>query len=179
MKRMGVFICHCGKNIAGTVDIEKVKEALTGYSGLEFVGDYMYMCSEPGQALLSDIITEKKLDGIVVGCCSPSLHETTFRTVTLGSGLNPYQCEIANIREQCSWVHQDDKELATQKAIRIIKSSIEAERRNDDLEPIRVPVTHSPGGGRQVGEFRIRIERVRLRWRPVSEDGRNPAGRRR
>jgi heterodisulfide reductase subunit A len=150
MKRIGVFVCHCGINIAGTVDVKKVVETLKGYSGIAHAEDYMFVCSEPGQALIRDTIKQKQLDAIVVAACSPSLHETTFRRVAEDAGLNPYQCEMANIREQCSWVHQADKEGATQKAIRIVRSLVEAVRYNEDLEPITVPVTRRAvvvGGG--------------------------------
>ncbi|MFW6131579.1 MAG: 4Fe-4S binding protein, partial [Candidatus Aminicenantaceae bacterium] len=107
------------------------------------------MCSDPGQKLIADSIKEKKLDSVVVACCSPSLHETTFRNVLKSTGLNPFQCEIANIREQCSWVHKD-KEKATSKAIKITKSIIEKVKRNESLKPISVPVTKKAlviGGG--------------------------------
>ena len=139
MKKIGVFICHCGKNIAGTVDIEAVKEALTGYPGVVLLEDYKYMCSHPGQDLIKEQIGKMGLDGVVVAACSPTLHENTFRLASRTGGLNPYACEIANIREQCSWVHKD-KEVATGKAVLIIKSIIEKALLNEDLEPIRVPV---------------------------------------
>jgi len=150
MKRIGVFVCHCGINIAGTVDVKRVVEALKGYPGVEHVEDYIYLCSEPGQGLVRDAIKRKQLGAVVVAACSPSLHEVTFRGVTKDAGLNPYQCEIANIREQCSWVHQEDKGFATKKATRIVKSMVEVVRLDKDLEPIRVPVTRRAvviGGG--------------------------------
>jgi heterodisulfide reductase subunit A len=140
LKKIGVFICHCGINIAGTVDIEKVKKELSKYPGVSFVTDYKYMCSEPGQALLRDEIKNKKLDAIVIAACSPTLHEATFRKAAASIGLNPYQVEIANIREQCSWVHKDI-EVATPKAIKIIKSIVEKVRFDEPLEPIEIPVT--------------------------------------
>ena len=139
MKKIGVFICHCGINIAGTVDMEKLRNEISEYPGVAFCTDYKYMCSEPGQALVRKTIKEKKLDGIVIAACSPTLHETTFRRAAESVGLNPYQVEIANIREQCSWVHKD-KEVATPKAIKIIKSIIEKVRLDDSLDPIEIPV---------------------------------------
>ena len=150
MKRIGVFVCWCGSNIAETVDIERVTEAIRDYPGVVSVVDYAYMCSDPGQNLIRDVITDKDLEGVVVACCSPTLHEATFRDLSRLTGLNPYQCEIANIREQCSWVHRDDKEAATVKAIRIIRTVVEKALQNESLEPLRTPVTRRAlviGGG--------------------------------
>ncbi|MEO0225554.1 MAG: NAD(P)-binding protein [candidate division WOR-3 bacterium] len=148
-KKIGVFVCWCGHNIAGTVDVSKVVKELSKYPGIKLAKDYIYLCSEPGQKLIGDAIKDKSLSSIICACCSPTLHENTFRKVGLNSGINPYQCEIANIREQCSWV-TEDKEAATEKAIRIIKGIIEKVRLNESLEPIAVPVTRRAlviGGG--------------------------------
>jgi heterodisulfide reductase subunit A len=148
-KRTGVFVCHCGINIAGTVDVKDVAKELSKYEGVVHSEDYVYMCSDPGQKRIENAIKEHKLDSVVVACCSPSLHEKTFRNVTQSTGLNPYQCEIANIREQCSWVHKD-KEKATSKAKKIVKSIVQKVLRNESLEPISVPVTKRAmviGGG--------------------------------
>jgi len=149
MKRTGVFICHCGINIAGTVDVKKLAAELSKHPGVVHAEDYVYVCSDPGQNLINQAIKEKKLDHIVVACCSPTLHETTFRNAAKASGLNAFRCEIANIREQCSWVHKD-MEKATEKAIKITKSAVERVRRNESLEPLSVPVTRKSlviGGG--------------------------------
>jgi heterodisulfide reductase subunit A len=149
MKRTGVFVCHCGINIAGTVDVKKVAKELSKQKGVVHSEDYVYMCSDPGQNLIIEAIKEKKLDNVVVACCSPTLHETTFRNTSKSAGLNAFQCEIANIREQCSWVHKD-KEKATEKALKITKSAVQRVRRNESLEPISVPVTRKAlvvGGG--------------------------------
>lgn len=149
MKRTGVFVCHCGINIAGTVDVKKVAEELSKYPGVVHAEDYVYVCSDPGQNLIVEAIKEKKLDNVVVACCSPTLHETTFRNTSKSAGLNPFQCEIANIREQCSWVHKE-MDKATSKAIKITKSTVEKVRRNESLEPISIPVTRKAlviGGG--------------------------------
>jgi len=149
MSRIGVFICHCGENIAGTVECAKVANEIAAWPGVAYATDYKYMCSDPGQELIRRAIRERKLTGVVVAACSPSMHETTFRRVCSDAGLNPYMCEIANIREQCSWVHTD-KEKATQKAIEIIRSMVEKVKRNSELKPIEVPVTHRAlviGGG--------------------------------
>ncbi|GAB4432435.1 MAG: CoB--CoM heterodisulfide reductase iron-sulfur subunit A family protein [bacterium] len=150
MKKVGLFICHCGSNIAGTVNIEKVKSYFANVEGISISDDYKYMCSEPGQKKLRDAITEKELGGVVVACCSPRMHELTFRNAALAAGLNPYQVEIANIREQCSWVHQKDKDKATEKAIQIIKTMIEKVKRDEPLTPIEFDVTKRAlviGGG--------------------------------
>jgi len=139
MKRIGVFVCHCGYNIADTVDIEKVVEAISHYHDVVYCVDHKYMCSDPGQKLLQKAIMEKKLDGVVIAACSPSMHEETFRNASKEAGLNPYLCEIANIREQCSWVHKD-KEVATEKAIKIVENTIEKVLRNEALFPVEVPI---------------------------------------
>jgi heterodisulfide reductase subunit A len=149
MKRTGVFICHCGINIAGTVDVKKVAEELAKHPGVVHSEDYVYMCSDPGQNLIEQAIKEKKLDGVVVACCSPNLHETTFRNASKRAGLNSFRCEIANIREQCSWVHKD-KPKATQKATKIARSVVEKVRQNESLDALSVPVTRRAlvvGGG--------------------------------
>ena len=140
-KRIGVFVCWCGSNIAEVVDVDHVVEAIKKYPGVVHAENYVYMCSDPGQKLVQDAIVEKKLDSVIVACCSPTLHETTFRNVCRANNLNPYQCEIANIREQCSWVHKDDKETATLKAVTIIKTILEKINQNESLEPISIPVT--------------------------------------
>jgi len=149
MKRTGVFICHCGINIAGTVDVKKAAKDLSKHPGVVHSEEYVYMCSDPGQNLIIDAIKEKKLDNVVVACCSPTLHETTFRNAAKSAGINTFQCEIANIREQCSWVHKD-MDKATDKAIKLTKSAVERVRRNESLEPISIPVTRRAlviGGG--------------------------------
>ena len=142
-------MCHCGINIASTVNIEQVLEALKDHPRVAHIEDYKYMCSDPGQDVIQQRIQEHKLDGVVVSACSPSLHENTFRIAVREVGMNPYNMEIANIREQCSWVHSD-KEVATDKAIRIIKSIISKAVLNEPLAPISVPITRKAlviGGG--------------------------------
>jgi heterodisulfide reductase subunit A len=149
VKRTGFFICHCGVNIAGTVQVEKVAEELAKHPGVVFSRDYVYMCSDPGQNLIIDAIKEQKLDNVVISCCSPTLHETTFRNAAKSAGLNQFHCEIANVREQCSWVHKD-MDKATAKAIKISKNAVERVRRNEALEPLAIPVTRKAlviGGG--------------------------------
>ncbi|HZX11323.1 MAG TPA: disulfide reductase, partial [Acidobacteriota bacterium] len=140
MKRTGVFVCHCGINIAGTVDVKKVTQELSKHPGVVHSEDYVYMCSDPGQNLIMESIKENKLDKVVVACCSPTLHESTFRKAAKEAGINEFQCEIANIREQCSWVHKD-KDEATKKAIKLTQATVEKVRQDESLEPIGVSVT--------------------------------------
>ena len=149
-KRIGVFICHCGANIAASVDVEKVVKEISAYPGVVHAENYIYMCSDPGQDLIRKAILEKKLDAVVNCNCSPSLHEKTFRNLVTSMGLNPYHCEIANIREHCSWPHVHDREMATKKALAIIEMIVEKVRRNLALTPMVVPITKRAlvvGGG--------------------------------
>jgi heterodisulfide reductase subunit A len=149
MKRIGVFLCHCGINIAKTVDVEALTEELKKYPGVVHAENYKYMCSDPGQNLVVNAIKDKDLDAVVVAACSPTLHENTFRNASERGGLNRYVCEMANIREHCSWVH-DDKDVATRKAAHIIKTIIEKVKYDEPLEPIHVNVTKRAlvvGGG--------------------------------
>jgi heterodisulfide reductase subunit A len=149
MSRIGVFVCHCGENISRTVDVEAVAAAARKLSGVAYACDYKYMCSDPGQNLLKNAVAEQKLDGIVVAACSPRMHEKTFRKAAQTAGLNPYLCEMANIREHCSWVHEDRDE-ATAKATEIVTMLVERVKMNKKLQPITVPVTKRAlviGGG--------------------------------
>lgn len=123
MPKIGVFVCHCGSNIASTVDVKQVADALKNERGVVFAADYQYMCSENGQKLIKNAIAEYSLDGVVVCSCSPRMHESTFRKTAEDAGLNPYMVEIANIREHCSWIHKDVL-TATQKAIVLGKAAV-------------------------------------------------------
>ena len=123
MQRIGVFVCWCGNNIAGAVDVEAVARAMEKEPGVVFSTSYQYMCSEAGQVTIRNAIAEHRLTGVVVCACSPRMHEATFRKTIMTAGLNPYMVEIANIREQCSWVHTDKAE-ATVKAIDLIKMAV-------------------------------------------------------
>lgn len=136
-RRIGVFVCHCGRNIAGTVDVKKVCDVVSRHPYVVHVEDYKYMCSDPGQKLMEDAIRSKRLDGVVVACCTPTMHESTFREAAKRVNLNPYLVEIANIREQASWVHSNI-EKATEKAIKITLATIEKVLRNMPLEDIKV-----------------------------------------
>ena len=139
MARIGVFVCHCGTNIAATVDVKKVAEVAKSFPGVRFTADYRYMCSEPGQNLIRKAIREHGLNKVVVAACSPCLHEKTFQKCTENAGLNPYLSEMANIREQCSWVH-DDREEATSKAIDIAGVAVAKVYRNSPLQTTFIPV---------------------------------------
>ena len=123
MQRIGVFVCHCGTNIAATVDIARVVEAAAKEPGVVHAEDYQYMCSEAGQLKIREAIKEKNLTGIVVCSCSPRMHENTFRQAAQRAGINPYMVEIANIREHCSWIHKDIEE-ATEKAVILARAAI-------------------------------------------------------
>jgi heterodisulfide reductase subunit A2 len=140
MGKIGVFVCHCGQNIAGTVDVGSVVKEVLCHPHVSFAIDYKYMCSDPGQQLIKDSIQEYGLDGVVVAACSPAMHETTFRRTVSGVGLNPYRCESANIREQVSWVHQKEPLPATSKATAIVRSIVEKVKGNEELEPFIIPV---------------------------------------
>ena len=123
MQRIGVFVCWCGSNIAATVDVEAVVEAVKSEPGVVWAEDYQYMCSEGGQQRIKHAVKEQGLTGIVVCSCSPRMHEATFRKAAAAAGLNPYMVEIANIREQCSWIHKDKAE-GTPKAIILARTAI-------------------------------------------------------
>ena len=123
MQRIGVFVCWCGSNIAATVDVKAVSEALGHEPGVVFSTNYQYMCSEAGQNIIKDAIKEHHLTGVVICSCSPRMHEATFRKTVAAAGLNSYMLEVANIREQCSWIHKDKAE-ATEKAIILGRAAI-------------------------------------------------------
>jgi heterodisulfide reductase subunit A len=137
-KRIGVYICHCGGNIADSVDVEKVREAVEKELGVTVAKTSLFSCSDASQQEMRKDIEEQKLDGLVVASCSPKLHLMTFRNVARRSGMNPFQYVQVNIREQCSWAHSDDKEGATCKAIGLVRGGIEKALRAEPLEPIRV-----------------------------------------
>ena len=149
MQRIGVFVCWCGSNIAGTVDVKRVAEALGKEPGVVFSTDYQYMCSEAGQNLIKDSIRDYHLTGVVICSCSPRMHENTFRKAAASVGLNPYMVEIANIREQCSWIHKD-METATEKAVILGRTAIAKVQLNTPLTAGESPVTKKAlviGGG--------------------------------
>jgi len=137
--RVGVFVCHCGINIAGVVKIPEVLERVGTMPDVAVTKDYKYCCSDPGQQMIRDSVKADKLDRVIVACCSPTLHETTFRNACAEAGLNPYLCEIANIREQCSWV-TEDKDEATTKATEIIRTTMVKAVNDQPLESITVSI---------------------------------------
>ncbi|MCZ7548985.1 MAG: CoB--CoM heterodisulfide reductase iron-sulfur subunit A family protein [Anaerolineales bacterium] len=151
-ERIGVYVCHCGTNIAGTVDVQQVAEwAATRLKrrGVVIGRDYKFMCSSLGQELIENDIKELGLTRVVVAACSPHLHEATFRNACQRAGLNPYLCELVSIREQVSWVHTD-KVAATVKSQAVVSGGVERVLRHEPLEPLRVPIhpaTLVVGGG--------------------------------
>lgn len=150
MKRIGIFVCHCGNNIAGTVDVERVVEEIQKFPEVVYAIDYKYMCSDPGQQLIRDHVQEDNLDAVIVAACSPAMHETTFRRTAQAVGINPYQTEIANIREQSSWVHQQHRDAATNKAIETIHTIVAKAHYNKSLTPYHLPLVKRSlviGGG--------------------------------
>ncbi len=149
MARIGVFVCWCGENIARTVDVEQVAAAAGELPGVACAMTCKYMCSEPGQATIRQKIAEEHLTGVVVASCSPHMHLRTFRKAAEKEGLNPYLVEMANIREQCSWVHHDRRE-ATAKAIDLVSMAVAKTRYDHSLAPIEIPLTRRAlviGGG--------------------------------
>lgn len=148
-KRVGVFVCECGTNIAATVDTEKVAEYAKTLPGVVYATNYKYMCSDPGQELIRNAIQEQQLEQVVVASCSPRMHENTFRKATAAGGLNPYMMEMVNIREQNSWVTHD-KGQATQKAEALVRMAVSKALRNKPLQSSTVPITKKAmviGGG--------------------------------
>jgi heterodisulfide reductase subunit A len=124
MPKIGVYVCHCGLNIAGVVDVEKVVEYSKTLEDVSISKDYRYMCSEPGQEMIQEDIKKHKLDRIVIATCSPRMHEETFRKAVAEAGLNPYVVEIVNLREQVSWPHTKEREKATQKAKTLVRMGV-------------------------------------------------------
>jgi len=146
-RRIGVYVCHCGLNIAATVDVKAVAEFAASLRGVVVARDYMFMCSDPGQELIASDIKEQGLNRIVVASCSPLLHERTFRRMCGEAGINPYLLEMANIREHCSWVHDDG---ATEKAKELVQAAVMRVYHHEPLEPMEVAVNPNilvVGGG--------------------------------
>lgn len=149
MARIGVFVCWCGTNIAGTVNVEEVAKTALEMPGVVYAKDYQYMCSEIGQNLVKNAIKEQKLDRVVIASCSPRMHEATFRKAATVAGLNPYLVEIANIREHCSWIHKN-KEEGTEKAIALVRAAVAKATLNTELISGEIDVEHRAlviGGG--------------------------------
>jgi heterodisulfide reductase subunit A len=148
--KVGVFVCHCGTNIAGSVDVPEVVEFASKLPDVAFATEYKYVCSDPGQALIRDSVKEHHLNRVVVASCSPRMHEPTFRKTVEAEGLNPYLLEMTNIREQCSWVHMHDPKKATEKAKALVASAVAKARLLEPLTPMKFEVTPAVlvvGGG--------------------------------
>lgn len=148
--KIGVFICECGTNIAGSVDVDKLVEDAQKMGNVVYTAKNRYMCSEPGQAEIKKAIEEQKLDRVIVAACSPRMHEPTFRQCVSAVGLNPYLVDMANIREQCSWVHMEDREAATKKAKDIVKAYVARARYLEAQDETEIQVKKATlviGGG--------------------------------
>jgi len=146
---VGVYVCHCGTNIAGVIDVADVAEYAAQLEGVVVARHYSYMCSDPGQELIQQDIRELGLDRVVVASCSPLMHETTFRQACADAGLNPFQFQMTNIREHIAWV-SDDRMRATQKAKALVSAAVHRVRLHVPLEVRQAPVQQSAlvvGGG--------------------------------
>ena len=147
--RVGVYVCDCGSNIAGTVDVKAVVESASALPGVVVAREYKYVCSEPGQQLIQQDIKEQKLERVVVASCSPRMHEPTFQAAVAKAGLNPFYFAMVNIREHVSWVIKD-KEQATAKAKRLIRAAVARVLLQEELFSRTDPVTPAAlvvGGG--------------------------------
>ena len=147
--KIGVYVCHCGSNIAGVVDVAQVSAWATDLPGVVVARDYEFMCSNQGQDLIKEDIRALGLDRVVVACCTPRMHESTFQRALAEGGLNPYFFEQANVREQCSWV-TDDPQEATQKAKALVEAAVARVRYHQPLVPQQVPINPATlvvGGG--------------------------------
>ena len=159
MERIGVYICHCGTNIAGPVDVEEVTNFISTLDGVAVARHYSYMCSDPGQELIKQDIKELGLTRVVVASCSPRMHEHTFRRACGEAGLNQSFFQMANIREQCSWV-TGEVDRATRKARRIVTAAVRRVLYHEPLEVREVPVNPAAlvvGGGITGIEAALRI----------------------
>ena len=148
--RIGVFVCDCGSNIAGTVDTEAVREYAAGLPGVVAAVRNKYTCADPGQVEIQQSIREHNLNRVVVASCSPTTYEVIFRNCIAGAGLNPYLMEMANIREHCSWVTVGNGQAATEKAKRIVKVAVARSRWLVPQEEEQISVTDAAlvvGGG--------------------------------
>ena len=158
-RRIGVYVCHCGTNISQHVDVDAVVEHAATLPGVAVAKEYKYMCSAPGQQLIRADILEQELTHVVVAACSPLMHEVTFRRLCDQAGLNPFLFQMANIREHCSWVHQD-RGLATEKAKRLVAAAVRRVTFHDPLREREVPVGSEAlviGGGIAGIEAALRI----------------------
>jgi heterodisulfide reductase subunit A len=158
-RRIGVFVCHCGTNIAGKVDVEAVAEYAATLPGVAHTETYQYMCSDPGQDLIKEKIQELQLNRVVVASCSPLMHELTFRRACQEAGMNPFHFQMANIREQVAWVTEDPEE-ATERAKRAVAAAVYRVAHQESLQVKEVPVLPAAlvvGGGIAGIEAALRI----------------------
>jgi heterodisulfide reductase subunit A len=139
--RIGVYVCHCGLNIAQSVDCHRVAENVEHNEGVVVSKDIVYACSENGQQQIKQDIIDNGLDRVVIASCSPRLHESTFKKMIGSVGLNPYMLDMANLREQCSWVHMNDKEGATLKAETLVNMAVARVRGLEPLYEETLPLT--------------------------------------
>lgn len=147
--RVGVYICHCGTNIAAMVHVEQVAQFAAGLPNVAVARHYAYMCSDPGQMMIQEDISHEGLDRVVVASCSPLMHETTFRLACSEAGLNPFLFQMTNIREHCSWV-SEDRESATQKAEALVSAAVKRVQLQSPLEMRQATVKQAAlvvGGG--------------------------------
>jgi heterodisulfide reductase subunit A len=157
--RAGVYVCHCGTNIAATVDVAAVADYARTLDGVALARDYSYMCSDPGQELIQTDIRESGLNRVVVASCSPLMHEPTFRRACKEAGLNPFFFQMANIREQCSWVIED-RGRATAKAMALVEAAVRRVWHHAPLTMRQVPMAPSAlivGGGIAGMEAALRL----------------------
>jgi heterodisulfide reductase subunit A len=148
--RIGVFVCDCGLNIAGSLDTTAVAEYAETLDDVVAVVRNRYTCADPGQNEIKRAINEENLNRVVVASCSPLLHEPTFRACVADVGLNPYLFEMVNLREHCSWVHATDRDAATEKAKDLVRAGVARARFLDPQQELKVPVTDAAlviGGG--------------------------------
>lgn len=148
--RIGVYVCHCGLNIAQSVDCSHVAQSVEDADNVVVSKDIVYACSEPGQQQIKQDILDNDLDRVVIASCSPRLHENTFKRMIESVGLNPYMLDMANLREQCSWVHMNDKENATLKAETLVNMAVSRVRHLQPLDEDTLPLTPKTlviGGG--------------------------------
>ncbi len=148
--RIGVFVCDCGLNIAGTVDTEEVARFARELPDVAAVVRNRYTCADPGQKEIQKAIREHDLNRVVVASCTPKIHESTFRNCVAAVGLNPYLMEMANLREHCSWVHMNDRAAATAKAKDLVRSAVGRARQLEPQDEKTFPVTDAAlvvGGG--------------------------------
>jgi heterodisulfide reductase subunit A-like polyferredoxin len=148
--KIGVFVCQCGANIAAAVDTKAVADLAATLPGVAYATDQPYSCSEPGQVGMKEEIRKRGLNRVVIASCSPRLHEPTFRAMVADAGLNPYLMEMANLREQVSWVHSHDRPAATAKATDLVKMAVRRASALKSLNEMEVPVTKRSlvvGGG--------------------------------